>query len=328
MLVPNRHGNSSSYRYGFQGQEKDDELKGEGNSLNYTFRMHDPRIGRFFATDPLASKYPWNSPYAFSENRVIQFNELEGLEVGSPYIYAKGGLYGATTQKIIYGVEDGVKQSVTNTLHFITTDAWKKETWKESWSLYTEFADSYSSTNFKNSTPRIDAMSKSFDKNVINGDSYTRTKALSQFSTDVLTAYIGSKGLGTLSKYVSNVVETPWGVAKQSLTVNALKGAAQANGSMLYRIGTTGKSAEGAAAQFWTLENPLLDPEGYAKKYNVPIENVKNANFIETAYKKKDANFITREAGPAPGSANQGKGIEVVIEQGGTANNVITPIKN
>ena len=52
MLVPNRHGSSNSYRYGFQGQEKDDEIKGEGNSLNYTFRMHDPRVGRFFATDP------------------------------------------------------------------------------------------------------------------------------------------------------------------------------------------------------------------------------------------------------------------------------------
>jgi RHS repeat-associated protein len=80
MLVPSRHGSSDSYRYGFQGQEKDDELKGEGNSLNYTFRMHDPRIGRFFARDPLEMSYPHNSPYAFSENRVIDGVELEGLE--------------------------------------------------------------------------------------------------------------------------------------------------------------------------------------------------------------------------------------------------------
>ena len=80
MLVPNRHGSSNSYRYGFQGQEKDDELKGEGNSLNYTFRMHDPRVGRFFATDPLFRQYAYNSPYAFSENRIIDGIELEGLE--------------------------------------------------------------------------------------------------------------------------------------------------------------------------------------------------------------------------------------------------------
>src|SRR5690554_2131129 len=69
-----------SYRYGFQGQEMDDEIKGEGNSINYKYRMHDLRVGRFFAVDPLAGEYPWNSPYAFSENRVIDGIELEGLE--------------------------------------------------------------------------------------------------------------------------------------------------------------------------------------------------------------------------------------------------------
>jgi RHS repeat-associated protein len=68
------------YRYGFQGQEKDNEIKGEGNSINYKYRMHEPRIGRFFAVDPLTSKYPHNSPYAFSENRVLDAIELEGLE--------------------------------------------------------------------------------------------------------------------------------------------------------------------------------------------------------------------------------------------------------
>ena len=80
MLMPGRHANTADYRYGFQGQEMDDEIKGEGNSLNYTFRMHDPRVGRFFAIDPLDKDYPWNSPYAFSENVVIHAVELEGLE--------------------------------------------------------------------------------------------------------------------------------------------------------------------------------------------------------------------------------------------------------
>ncbi|MCD9612228.1 RHS repeat-associated core domain-containing protein, partial [Tenacibaculum maritimum] len=80
MLVPNRHGQADSYRYGFQGQEKDDEVKGEGNSINYKFRMHDPRVGRFFAVDPLFREYPRNSPYAFSENVVVNAVELEGLE--------------------------------------------------------------------------------------------------------------------------------------------------------------------------------------------------------------------------------------------------------
>jgi RHS repeat-associated protein len=75
------------YKYGFQGQEKDDEIKGAGNSVNYTYRMHDPRLGRFFAVDPLASEYAWNSPYAFSENRVIDCIELEGLESKNVHYY-------------------------------------------------------------------------------------------------------------------------------------------------------------------------------------------------------------------------------------------------
>src|SRR5690606_26583667 len=80
MLLPKRHGSVDLYRYGFQGQEKDDEVKGEGNSINYKFRMHDPRVGRFFATDPLEPNYPWNSPYVFAGNDVIRFLDLEGLE--------------------------------------------------------------------------------------------------------------------------------------------------------------------------------------------------------------------------------------------------------
>ncbi|WP_378187730.1 RHS repeat domain-containing protein [Aquimarina sp. W85] len=86
MLLPNRHGNSGDYRYGFQGQEMDNELKGEGNSINYKYRLHDPRVGRFFAVDPLATTYSWNSPYAFSENRVIDGLELEGLEFIIPEV--------------------------------------------------------------------------------------------------------------------------------------------------------------------------------------------------------------------------------------------------
>jgi len=82
QLLDGRTGSQGDdYRYGFQGQELDDEVgKGHGNSINYKYRMHDPRVGRFFAVDPLAPKYPHNSPYAFSENVVINAVELEGLE--------------------------------------------------------------------------------------------------------------------------------------------------------------------------------------------------------------------------------------------------------
>jgi RHS repeat-associated protein len=68
------------YPSGFNGQEKDDEIKGVGNSLEFKFRDYDSRIGRFISIDPLFSEYPWNSTYAFAENRVIDGKDLEGLE--------------------------------------------------------------------------------------------------------------------------------------------------------------------------------------------------------------------------------------------------------
>jgi RHS repeat-associated protein len=71
---------AGAYVYGFQGQEKDDEIKGKGNSVNYKYRMHDPRLGRFFAVDPLTSEYPHYTPYSFSGNKLIHKVELEGLE--------------------------------------------------------------------------------------------------------------------------------------------------------------------------------------------------------------------------------------------------------
>ncbi|KUJ59229.1 hypothetical protein AR687_24230 [Flavobacteriaceae bacterium CRH] len=119
MLVPNPDKPKSEYRYGFQGQEKDDEIKGgEGNSLNYAFRMHDPRIGRFFAVNPLEAKYPFYSPYQFSGNRLIDMVELEGLEPRQAAT-AEGQRENAIDQAVLdsrdYGPLDFFKSLFDNT---------------------------------------------------------------------------------------------------------------------------------------------------------------------------------------------------------------------
>jgi RHS repeat-associated protein len=68
------------YMYGFNGQEKDNEIKGVGNSLDFKFRAYDSRLGKFLSVDPLAKEYPYNSSYAFAENRPIDGIDLEGKE--------------------------------------------------------------------------------------------------------------------------------------------------------------------------------------------------------------------------------------------------------
>ncbi len=80
MVQPGRNGNSGNYRYGFQGQETDDEFKGTNNSLNFGARMYDPRLGKWLSVDPMGSKYPETSVYAFANNSPIIIVDLGGNE--------------------------------------------------------------------------------------------------------------------------------------------------------------------------------------------------------------------------------------------------------
>ncbi|MCR6637786.1 MAG: hypothetical protein NVV82_01995 [Sporocytophaga sp.] len=75
-LLEARTANANKYRYGFNGQEKDNE----NNWLSFEFREYDPRIIRFFAIDPLVKVYPELTPYQFASNTPIWAQELEGLE--------------------------------------------------------------------------------------------------------------------------------------------------------------------------------------------------------------------------------------------------------
>jgi RHS repeat-associated protein len=66
----------TKYRYGFNNMEKDEET----GTHHFKYREDDQDAGRFWSVDPLAAQYPWNSPYAFAENRVIDGIDLEGKE--------------------------------------------------------------------------------------------------------------------------------------------------------------------------------------------------------------------------------------------------------
>ena len=83
--------NSYCTRWTFQGQERQD-----AHNLGwygFKWRNHQPELGRFFNIDPLSEKYAYNSTFAFSENRVVDGIELEGLEyifyLHSPYLSGK-----------------------------------------------------------------------------------------------------------------------------------------------------------------------------------------------------------------------------------------------
>ncbi len=79
--MPGRNFNANQYRYGMMGFEKDDEIKGNGNSIDLGDRiMYDPRLGRVPSPDKLQAKYPWISPYAFVANNPILNREIDGRD--------------------------------------------------------------------------------------------------------------------------------------------------------------------------------------------------------------------------------------------------------
>lgn len=69
------------YRYSFQNQEVDNDIKGKGNSVNYKYRMHDPRVGRWLSVDNYTRDYGPISPYTFSLNNPIYFIDSDGNKV-------------------------------------------------------------------------------------------------------------------------------------------------------------------------------------------------------------------------------------------------------
>ena len=83
-----RNFSSSSYRYGFNGKEKDDEIKPEGVGLSYDYgmRMQDPRSGRFFSVDPLFKNFAYYSTYQFTGNNPVKFVDIDGKEQAMPMV--------------------------------------------------------------------------------------------------------------------------------------------------------------------------------------------------------------------------------------------------
>jgi len=76
--MPGRDYTSDNYRYGFNGMEKDDKIKGNGNSLDFGARIYDSRLGRWLSVDVERNKGPQYSSYIYSFNNPILFVDPDG----------------------------------------------------------------------------------------------------------------------------------------------------------------------------------------------------------------------------------------------------------
>src|SRR5688572_20766558 len=96
MMQPGRKYNQNTeYRYGFNGKEDDNEIKGEGNQQDYGLRIYQPQLARFLSVDPLTKGYPHYTPYSYAGNKPIRFIDLDGAEPSDPvgWVNYQGGKF-------------------------------------------------------------------------------------------------------------------------------------------------------------------------------------------------------------------------------------------
>lgn len=71
---------SEKYDFGFQGKQRDDELKGHSNSYYFEKRMYDSRLGRWLSVDPMTKEMPNLSAYMAMSGDPINREDPDGAE--------------------------------------------------------------------------------------------------------------------------------------------------------------------------------------------------------------------------------------------------------
>ena len=94
MQMPGRVFNGGGYRFGFNGHEKSDEIKGVGNSYTAQFWEYDPRLGRRWNLDPMPQVTL--SDYSTLGNNPVNNVDIKNVDIKGDYFW---GLFGSTSSQ-------------------------------------------------------------------------------------------------------------------------------------------------------------------------------------------------------------------------------------
>jgi len=79
MLINELSWRSWNSRYGYNGKENDNEVKGLGNQIDFGARIFDPRVATFLSLDPLKSQFAFQSPFIYAGNSPINSIDVNGM---------------------------------------------------------------------------------------------------------------------------------------------------------------------------------------------------------------------------------------------------------
>ncbi|NOT37294.1 MAG: hypothetical protein HOP11_07940 [Saprospiraceae bacterium] len=105
MAMPGRKSMSDKYRYGYNNQEKDEEVAGNGNTNTAEFWEYNTRLGRRWNLDPVVEA--GQSGYACFNNNPIAYNDIKGDNPdGDPVKSEYLGSF-STSSSFVNGIADG-----------------------------------------------------------------------------------------------------------------------------------------------------------------------------------------------------------------------------
>jgi RHS repeat-associated protein len=214
MMMPGRSFNSTDYRYGFNGMEKDDEVKGSGNSYTTHYRMYDSRLGMWLSVDPKA--VPWESPYVgMGDNPIIN------IDPKGDFFF---GLFGSTvSQRRMDRAEDFANKTggvlrMENGKPYVTVVSADEVEGGMVITSYSKFGDFSSWKNFGDTFRRFD---KELEGNYDGANSGTLSKGELEFAAKTMQ----NTGTGlTILGFATSVIPHPVGqaVSKGSLAAGNL----------------------------------------------------------------------------------------------------------
>ncbi len=203
MSLPGRIYNNSSntYRYGFNGQEKDIDISNE--DLDFGARIYDARICRFLTLDPLIKDYPSQSPYGFAANNPILLIDGKGKCPLIPFLIkgATGAVISATMQFAINYIITGKASEAFNNINW--------------WQVAADGGQSMIPWNPPGGKWGKAAMSAAVavSANALNGNyaGLEGAEALKAVSKDFIISYLASVGthaaMEKLGKYVPKIAQ-------------------------------------------------------------------------------------------------------------------------
>jgi RHS repeat-associated protein len=109
------------YRRGFNGMEKDDEVKGKGNNYDFGARIFDPRVGRWLSVDKKEAKKSFITSFNFCSNNPILFIDPDGntdFYFGSKWIGTDGNNNGLIAKVTDYKLSKDIIKNTKQGLYF------------------------------------------------------------------------------------------------------------------------------------------------------------------------------------------------------------------